>query len=73
MNKFDEMKQEMLEKAPHISTLPFFTRMYARFIAEETGENTLEVTDDLGTFRQFAVTVRVKGADYTKRFGRLTA
>lgn len=71
MNKFDEMKQELVKKAPHINTLPFFARLYARFIAQETGENSLEVVDSVGTFRSFAVTVQVKGRDYTKRFGRL--
>lgn len=68
MNKFDELKQEILNRFPHYRSEGIFKAIVIYFFGYE-GDYWLEGTEGKNTYRQSAVITTYKGKDYFKRWG----
>jgi hypothetical protein len=73
MNKFDQIKQEILKETPHVSTLPFLKRMAIWFRPEMSQAGITVSFPDTGTsqFTQYYITEMVNGKEYMRRWGKL--
>lgn len=73
MNRFDQIKQEMLTKYPSVKTLPWRKRLGLLFY--QAWEHEISWTNEVAnaTYTQYALVVLVDGKEYIKRFGRLHA
>jgi hypothetical protein len=70
VNKFDEMKAEILSVYPDIRTQPWRVRLRALFCNEGVGEVSHEVKEPHSRYVQHATTVWVNGKQYFKCWGK---
>lgn len=70
MNRFDRLKEQILEQYPPLNKAGIFTIIKSYFGCRLCEVSIIE-TEGLNYFSQSAVTVLVDGKEYFKRWGRL--
>lgn len=73
MNKWDQIRKDILAKTPHIKTLPLMKRIGVWFKQERSEAVVTVMFPDTGDaeFIQYYITEQVDGKEYVRRWGRL--